>query len=134
MSLRYVKLYLLILAVFLPLDLFWLGVLAPGFYQAQLGHLLTGSINWWAALSFYLLYGVGLLLFAVVPGLRRHSLTIALAGGAGFGFFTYMTYNLTNMATMPGWPLRLVLVDIGWGATLCAVTAAAVYLLGRRWA
>jgi uncharacterized membrane protein len=122
-------LYLLTVPVFFAMDMLWLGWLAADFYQHQIGHLLAEP-NWMAAVAFYLLYIVGILGFAVLPGLARGSLMQALRLAAAFGFFTYVTYELTNMATLPDWPLRLVVVDTLWGMTLCVSVTAISYRLG----
>lgn len=130
-TLFYAKLYLLTVPVFFVIDLLWLGVIAKGFYREQLAHLLSATVNWPAAFSFYLIYIAGILYFAVAPALAEDSLARALVNGALFGFFTYLTYELTNMATLPNWPLKVVIVDTLWGVTLCASVAMASFLIGR---
>lgn len=125
------KLYLLTVPVFLLVDLVWLGIVARGFYRTGLGHLLSPTVNWPAAIVFYLLFIAGILYFAVVPALTADSLGRAVLNGLLFGFFTYMTYELTNLATLPSWPLKVVLVDIAWGMALSATVAAASYRLGQ---
>ncbi len=125
------KLYLLTVPVFAAVDLLWLGVLSRGFYQNNLGHLLSPDVNWAAAGTFYLIYIAGIIYFAVLPGMAAQSLGRAVLNGALFGFFTYLTYELTNMATLPAWPLKVVLVDVAWGVTLCASVAAASTAIAR---
>ncbi len=127
----HLKLYLLTVPVFFAIDLIWLGVLAKDLYRDNLGHLLAPDVNWAAALGFYLIYIAGILYFAVVPALAENSLARAVVNGALFGFFTYITYELTNMATLPNWPFKIVLIDTLWGITLCASVAAGAYLIGR---
>lgn len=127
----YLKLYLLTVPLFLVVDLLWLGVIAQGFYRGRLGHLLADGVNWPAAISFYLIYIAGILIFAVLPGLRADSLWLTLGWAAGFGFFTYITYELTNMATLPHWPIEVVLVDTLWGVVLCSLVAGGSFLLAR---
>lgn len=124
------KLYALTLGVFLAVDLLWLGVVARGFYQTQLRPFLSPTVNWPAAFAFYLLYVVGILIFAVLPGLAADSLAVAAGWGALFGFFTYATYELTNLATLRDWPLKVVLVDTAWGMALCTTVASAGFLMG----
>jgi uncharacterized membrane protein len=126
-----VKLYLLTLPVFAAVDLVWIGVLARNLYKDNLGHLLSPTVNWTAAGAFYLLYIAGILYFAVVPALAAGTLSRALINGALFGFFTYTTYELTNMATLPAWPLKVVLLDTMWGVVLCATVATVSTLIGR---
>ncbi|MBK1700393.1 hypothetical protein CKO41_07360 [Thiococcus pfennigii] len=130
-SLFYVKLYLLMVPVFFAIDLVWLGLIAKGFYQDNLGYILSPNVNWAAAVAFYLIFIGGILYFAVAPAVGDASLGRALLNGALFGFFTYMTYELTNMATLPNWPLKVVIVDTLWGAVLSASVATGGYLIGR---
>lgn len=131
MAIRYLMLYLLTVPVFFALDLLWLGVVAKNLYRHNLAHLLSPSVNWPAALMFYLVYIAGILLFAVKPGLDARSLARAVQWGALFGFFTYATYDLTNLATIRGWPLKVALADMAWGTLLCTLVGAASFLLGR---
>lgn len=131
MSSYYLKLYLLTIPVFFAVDLIWLGVVAKNFYQNNLAHLLGPTVNWPAALAFYFIYIAGIILFAVKPGLDAGSLAKAALWGALFGFFTYATYDLTNLATLRDWPLQVVLVDIAWGTLLCTLVASGSYLIGR---
>ena len=127
----YLKLYLLTIPVFFAIDLLWLGIVAKNFYQNNLAHLLSPAVNWPAALAFYFMYIAGIILFAVKPGLDAGSLAKAAVWGALFGFFTYATYDLTNLATLRDWPLKVVFVDIAWGTVLCTLVASGSYLIGR---
>ncbi len=131
MSGYYLKLYLLTVPVFFAIDLLWLGVVAKNFYQNNLAHLLSQTVNWPAAFLFYFMYIAGIILFAVKPGLDAHSLAKAAFWGALFGFFTYATYDLTNLATLRDWPLKVVVIDIAWGTLLCTLVASGSYLIGR---
>lgn len=131
MTLFHLKLYLLTVPVFFVIDLIWLGVVARGFYRDNLAHLLSATVNWPAAIVFYLLFIAGILYFAVLPALAEGSLWRAVINGALFGFFTYMTYDLTNLATLPDWPIKVVIVDILWGTMLCASVAASAFMIGR---
>ena len=130
-ALLYLKLYLLTIPVFFLVDLIWLGYVAKRFYRSNLDFILSPDVNWPAAISFYLIYIVGILFFAVAPALERESLTRALLWGGLYGFFTYATYDLTNMALIKGWPLKIVVVDIAWGIVLCAVVAASSFGIAR---
>jgi uncharacterized membrane protein len=128
---KLIYIYLLTLPVFFGIDMLWLGVVAKGFYRDNLGHLLRPDVNWAAALIFYLLYIAGILVFATLPALEKHSLRQAIIMGALFGFFCYATYDLTNLATLKDWPLKVVVVDILWGMVLTASVAAAGFFIGR---
>jgi uncharacterized membrane protein len=120
-------------AVFLSLDALWLGVLAGDFYADRLAAWLAPRPNWAAALVFYVVYLVGLLVFAVRPARVIGKLGHALGWGGAFGFFTYFTYDMTNLATLRGWPFEVVLVDVAWGTFISAVAAGAGFAAVRRW-
>jgi uncharacterized membrane protein len=128
---KLVYLYLLTLPVFFGIDMLWIGVLAKGFHRNNLGHLLRPDINWAAALIFYLLYIVGILIFATLPALEKQSLHQAVVLGALFGLFAYATYDLSNLATLKDWPVKIVFVDILWGMVLTASVAAASFFIGK---
>lgn len=128
----WLKLYLLTVPVFFLIDMVWLGFVARNFYKEQLHSLLSPQVNWTAALLFYFIYIAGILFFAVRPGLEAGSLARACLSGALFGFFTYATYDLTNLATLRDWPVLVSVVDIGWGTLLCTLVSGAAYLIGAR--
>jgi len=115
--------YVLTTVVFLIIDLAWLGFIAKNLYQIFLGSLLTDKVNWTAALIFYLIYVVGISIFAIYPSVNKNSALSAILLGALFGFFAYATYDLTNLATLKGWPLQIVFIDIAWGAVLTAMVS-----------
>lgn len=121
----YLYAYLSTLVVFLLCDMAWLGTMANRVYRPTLGDMMLGSPNLPAAAAFYLIYPLGLLIFVVFPSLKSESLGQAALSGALFGFFTYMTYDLTNQATLKNWTLQLSLIDIGWGTVLGAISATA---------
>jgi uncharacterized membrane protein len=127
----YSKLYALTVPIFFAVDIVWLGFVAKKFYRNNLGFILSPEVNWWAAICFYLLYIAGILIFAVVPALEKEAFGKALLWGCLYGFFTYATYDLTNMATIKDWPLKVVVVDILWGVFLCSTVASLSFLLGK---
>jgi uncharacterized membrane protein len=128
----FLKLYAVALTSFMVLDLLWLGVVARSFYRSQLGHLMRAEINWAAAVAFYVLFIVGIVVLVVWPAVERGSLGRALLLGALFGLVTYAAYDLTNLATLEGFPPRMVVVDLVWGTTLCAGVSAITYLVSTR--
>jgi uncharacterized membrane protein len=128
----FLKLYAVALVSFLVIDLVWLGVVARSFYQAQMGHLMRANVNWAAAIVFYLVFIVGIIVLVVWPAIERQSLSRALLLGALFGLVTYAAYDLTNLATLEGFPLRVALVDMVWGMVLCMSISAITYLASIR--
>jgi uncharacterized membrane protein len=53
----------------------------------------------------------------------------ALVMGAFFGLITYATYDLTNYATLKGFPLNVVIVDLAWGTFVTSVVSVAGYYI-----
>ena len=115
--------YPIVLVSFVIADMVWLGLMAPRFYRPILGDIALSDVNYPAAVAFYLLYPVGLMIFAVQPAVKSGSLAYAATHGALFGFFTYMTYDLTNQSTLRNWTLSLTVVDVLWGTALGAISA-----------
>lgn len=105
------------------LDAVWLGIVAPDFYRAWIGHLMADTPRLDAALAFYLLYPVGVVLFAVAPAFDQARATRAVRLGAAFGFFCYATYDLTSLSTLRNWSVLVTLVDVIWGSVVTAATA-----------
>ena len=119
--------YFLTSLVFFAVDMLWLGLLAKDFYRKHLGGFLSDRVNWTAAIIFYLIFIVGIFVFVILPAVEKSSLLKAIGLGAFFGFITYATYDLTNLATLKNWPLTIVIVDMAWGAVLTAIVSAAGY-------
>jgi uncharacterized membrane protein len=128
---KFLTTYTVMAIVFLAIDIVWLGFIAKGFYARYLGHLFRDRINWPAAFIFYALFVLGIMIFAVQPWGENTSLARAALLGALYGLFTYATYDLTNLATLKGWPLEIVVVDISWGIVLCAMVSTVGYLAAR---
>ena len=116
--------YLAAAVVMAGLDLIWLKFAVDGLYKTALGGLLAERTNMLAAVGFYVIYLVGVVIFAIRPALEDGAWKTALVRGALFGFFAYATYDLTNLATLKGWPLRISLIDMAWGTALTALAAA----------
>lgn len=128
---KLITLYFATLPLLPIFDLLWLGVIAKDFYRGHLGHLMRTDVVWSGAIVFYLLYVAGLMYFAILPAVASGTWTKAFLLGALFGFFTYMTYDLTNYATLKDWPLAVVLVDVAWGTLLSGALATASFYVAR---
>jgi len=128
----FLKLYAVAFLSFMLMDLVWLGVVARSFYRAELGHLMRPDVNWAAAVLFYLIFVTGIVVFAVCPAIERKSLAHAVALGAFFGLVTYAAYDLTNLATLEGFPVRMVVVDMLWGMVLCTSISSITYMASIR--
>ena len=127
----YIALYLIALAIFLPIDLLWIGVIARDFYRDGMGALMSEKPRMDVGLIFYALFLVGLVIFGMRAGVAANDWRPALLNGALFGFFCYATYDLTNLAVMKDFPTKLALVDLAWGTIISGVTSALAVLVGR---
>jgi len=117
--------------VLLLADAVWLGLLMDRVYADQIGHLMRPQPLWGAALLFYLLYPVGLVRLVMWPPGLSATLSQAAWRGACVGLLAYGTYDLSNLATLRGWPLGLSLIDMLWGAGVSALSAAAAWRMTR---
>jgi uncharacterized membrane protein len=124
--------YVVTLVAFLGIDYVWLAWIAKQTYASEMGGLLREQPNFVAAAAFYLLYCAGLVLFAVNPGLKGASVLLALGLGAALGLVAYGTYNLTALAVLNGFSMRLAIIDMAWGAFVSAC-AAAIAVGAMRW-
>lgn len=125
------KAYVACTLFFLVIDAIWLGVVAKPFFVSQLGDLLREQPRFLAAAAFYLFFCAGLVYFAIMPAVHQSSWLIALLNGAFLGALAYGTYEFTNYATLKGWPLPMVVVDLAWGTALSGVSALVGYLVIR---
>lgn len=119
--------YLLTLPIMFAFDFVWLSMVAKDYYNKLMSPVVTIQFNIPAAVLFYLIYVVGIFIFAVYPGVQSGDLGKTLLLGALFGFMCYMTYDLTNLATVKDWPMKLVVVDLIWGTVLSTFTAFVAY-------
>jgi uncharacterized membrane protein len=117
---------------FLLLDAVWLSLMAERLYRPALGALMRPDFDLLAAALFYPLYLAGVVGFVVMPALAKGRALAALGGGAAFGLICYATYDLTNQATLRGWPWHVTLADLAWGSTATALAALAGFLAARR--
>lgn len=129
---KYIYLYLLSFVIFLVIDLIWLNFISKNLYQKEIGSLLLKSPNLFPAFLFYALFIVALLILVVIPGIEAESLTKTLLLGAVFGFITYATYDLTNLATLEGWSVKMTIVDLIWGTSVSTLMAYVSFMIGNR--
>ena len=130
--LKYVGVYLSFLISLVAIDLVWLLGIAKALYRDEMGDLMASEPKLMAGLGFYLLYALGVSIFVIAPALTKQSWIQAVQYGALFGFFCYMTYDLTNLAVIRDFPTRLAFIDIAWGSLVTAVSAGIAYWVGER--
>jgi uncharacterized membrane protein len=118
MNMEILILYLVTFLAFIVVDLIWLGFVARKLYKKYLGFIMADRPNWAAALVFYLIFIFGLVYFVLQPNVAADSVVPSLTNGLLFGFITYATYDLTNLATLKNWPIKITLIDLCWGSAL----------------
>ncbi len=123
--------YVLTTLVFFMIDILWLGLIAKNIYRKYLGALMSETVNWAAAFIFYLLFIAGIFIFVIVPSLEKQSPGRAIVLGALFGLITYATYDLTNYATLKGFPINVVVIDLIWGTFLTTVVSISGYFITK---
>ncbi len=132
MIMNYFYAYLVTLVVFVGIDLLWLGGVAKSAYESQLKALMKPKPDLLAATVFYALFALGLMIFVIYPAMSAHSGISSWWRGSLFGLFTYGTYDLTNLATLKNWPLKITLIDLVWGTVLTTLTTLVVLTLFAR--
>jgi uncharacterized membrane protein len=125
MTVQFIIAYVLTDILFGILDAVWLGKMVPAVYRPEIGEMLMKGWRPAPALIFYALYMLGIQIFAVAPALKSGEWQTALLYGALFGFFCYMTYDLTNYATLKVWSLKVTILDIIWGTVATGAAAGA---------
>jgi uncharacterized membrane protein len=125
MTVQFIVAYAATAILFGVLDALWLGKMVPAVYRPEIGEMLMKGWRPAPALVFYALYMLGIQIFAVAPALKAGDWQVALLWGALFGFFCYMTYDLTNYATLKVWSLKVTLLDIAWGTVATGLAAGA---------
>ena len=127
------KLYCVGAVVCFGLDLLWLGVVARGFYQRQLGHLMRPDVRWLPAVLFYFIYVAALVVIVVIPAVEKQSPGRAVLLGGFFGLAAYAAYDLTSLALIKDYPMVAAVVDLAWGTVLSAVVSGTVYAAALFW-
>jgi uncharacterized membrane protein len=127
---RLLGLYAACTVAFFAMDFIWLSTAVPRLYQPALGSLLKPKPDVGVAAAFYLVYLVGLIALAVLPGVREGAVMGALWRGALFGFVAYATYDLTNLSTLANWPVNITIIDMIWGTVLNSVVSVVGFYAG----
>ncbi len=116
---KYIVAYIATGISFALIDSVWLRTMYERLYKPEIGELMyQGGFRIGPAVAFYLFYILGMMIFAVGPALHSGKWQTALLWGALLGFFCYMTYDLTNHATLKVWSTKVTVLDIIWGTVL----------------
>jgi uncharacterized membrane protein len=127
MNMKYLYSYIATLIPLIILDALWILVLAKDFYASKMGFLFQQPVKMTPIFVFYPLYAVVVALLSVTPALTSSSWSEALWRGALLGLAAYSAYDLTNQATIAGWPLSMTIVDVLWGVVVTALTSVIAF-------
>lgn len=130
--LTYLYLYTITFVLFLVIDLVWLNFIAKKLYQKEIGNLLLKKPHLIPAVLFYLLFVFALVVLILIPGIKEGAFGKTLLMAALFGLTTYATYDLTNLATLKGWNLKITIIDLIWGTSISTLTTLLGYLIGNK--
>ena len=119
-------------AIFASIDAVWLKLTAP-FYKKEFGSLLRSVPNFTVAIIFYLLYVLGIVVFVLDPALSSGEWWQVAIRGALFGVIAYATYDLTNLATLKKWSVKVTIIDLAWGSVVTSTSATLAYLVIKAW-
>ena len=125
----FIKHFLVATLIFAAIDVTWIGYVANKIYKKYIGKLLLTKFLAGPAIIFYVIYIIGLVVFALQPALAEGSLWGAIWRGSLLGFVCYSTYDLTNLATLKGWSTRLTYIDLAWGTTLSCLVVTISYII-----
>lgn len=129
---KIIKTYAIAFVTFFLIDIVWLVVVARKLYQKELGYIMSEKPNWIVAALFYLIFIAGLIFFVINPALEKNSWTYALLVGMLFGLITYSTYDLTNLATLKDWPIKITIIDLIWGTSLGGLVSTITFFILKK--
>lgn len=138
MILKYIVGYIATGLAFALIDSVWLRNAYTKLYKPEIGDILySGGFRMGPAIAFYLLYILGMMIFAVGPAFASGKWQTAVIWGALFGFFCYMTYDMTSYAVLKTWSLKVTILDMIWGTFLTGSASLVGYwvttgLLGKQ--
>ena len=128
--LPYILSYISWILTLLILDgiMIWFVILPT--FKKYIPSYLNTDMNFPAAIAFYLLYILVLLLLVIIPWVEmKSSLIHILQKSALFGFGAYMTYELTSMSVMKGWSWNMVALDTAWWTLLTVIIGGVMYFV-----
>ena len=121
---KFVVAYVVAAVAFGILDAIWLRWAGPNLYRPVIGEIMAEEFRAAPAIAFYLIYLLGMVYFAIRPGLEAGSVVTAMLNGAMLGALCYATFDLTSQAVMKVWSTHISLMDIAWGAVATAAASA----------
>ena len=126
---EFMKVYLVAFLVFLLIEGIWLVLVAKDFYKKEIGFIMSESPKILPTIVFSVLFVLGLVFFVINPALAKDSWKYALLVGLLFGLISYSTYDLTALATLKDWPLKVTIVDLIWGSSMSAIVSTVSFFI-----
>ena len=117
--------YAAALVVILVLDGIWLGFVSKDLYKQEMGGLMADTFRVAPMVLFYALYPAALVYLTV--GNAPTGWGEAIVRGLVLGLAAYGAYDLTNLAIVRDWPLKISVIDLAWGGFISAAAAAGAY-------
>ncbi len=124
---EYLISYVVSLILFLLIDAIWIKSVMRPIFERNVGAIMLDQPRMGAPLSFFMLYLGGLFFFAVAPAVEAQSWQTAALHGGLLGVIAYGTYETTNLSTLKGWTMQMLVIDTAWGAALSALIATVGY-------
>ena len=126
------------LAAFAAMEATWLSLPAAkrmyseNFAAVQGGRRMPLLANPWAAAGCYAVLLAAAWVLVVRPAAESPRPALAaLWRGLALAAASYGVYNLTNLATLHGYSVRVALVDTAWGAAVLVLPALAAVWAAR---
>lgn len=134
---KFLKIAFISAAIFILLDLLWIGFIASKMYSEQLGYLAQlkdGKVvfNLQAGILVQLVISLGLSVLITLLLQLNNQLFYSMLAGGFIGFVIYFTYDFTNYSFVRGWPLFVSIVDVAWGTLQGVLAGGYVYLLNSH--
>jgi len=123
--------YIIAFIAFIVIDGIWLLFISKNLYQSEIGHLMADKAKLIPAIIFYLIFLVGLVYFVINPAIVSKDIVKLLFSAALFGLITYATYDLTNLATLKNWPIKITIIYLIWGTSLSTLVSYITYIIYR---
>lgn len=115
----FLKTYLISLLVLFPIDVVWL-TLTKKIYDNWLSPFQR-VLNVPAAILVYLFIPFGLVYLVISKHIGESPNIKIIMDAFVYGVCSYSVYDLTNLATLKGWSVPMVITDIIWGGVLCSL-------------
>ncbi len=132
---RNLRIFLVVLVLFLIFDGLVIGLFTSSFYSRELSNIArmnNGMLEpkWFGVGVVYLILAFGVSYYVILKDEKTTEATIFLKGML-FGLVVYGIYNIANYSLLKDWTTNLIIVDVSWGAALCGAVALGAYMINQ---